>query len=107
MISLFVQNPFFFDVIAGFAKLQWFSYMGIAFSLLAMNLTLNYWTSIYFIGHVAIILVYAFSWLAPDFKVKSGEWESVVMNEMLCSSHKHNNAGFRLIIVIQSTIFSQ
>jgi len=66
-------NPFVFDVFAGFAKVQWFSYMGIAFSLLAMDLTLNYWTSIYFIGHVAIIIVYAVSWIFPGFKVKSSE----------------------------------
>merc|ERR1712071_451408 len=55
------------------AKVFWFSYMGVAFSLLAMNLTLNYWTSIYFIGHVAIVLVYAISWMSPNFKIKSGE----------------------------------
>lgn len=66
-------NPSGFDVVSGLAKVFWFSYMGVAFSLLAMNLTLNYWTSIYFIGHVAIVLVYAISWMSPNFKIKSGE----------------------------------
>jgi len=66
-------NPLAFDVFFGIAKIEWFAYLGLAFSLLAMNLTLNYWTSIYFIGHIAILIVYALSWMAPDIKVKSGE----------------------------------
>lgn len=115
VIHLSFQNPFVFDVFAGFAKVQWFSYMGIAFSLLAMDLTLNYWTSIYFIGHVAIIIVYAVSWIFPGFKVKSSEWEFLYQPDallafqsyVLCSRYKHKDPRFRHVIVMQWTIFSQ
>ena len=54
-------------------KLQWFAYMGIAFSLLEMGATLEYWRSIYFIGHIVIAGLYIAASIASPAKSKSAQ----------------------------------
>lgn len=48
--------------------LAFFEFQGVAFSLLAMDVTLAYWKSIYFIGHAIIPLVYIGNMLIPSVK---------------------------------------
>ncbi|GAB6020240.1 hypothetical protein CHUAL_002958 [Chamberlinius hualienensis] len=47
-----------FDWISWFFKMQAFSYMGMGFYLLRVDATLHFWKSIYFIGHVLIVVFY-------------------------------------------------
>ncbi|KAK4029280.1 Lysophospholipid acyltransferase 7 [Daphnia magna] len=63
-----VNNSKIFNFMAGFVKIQWFSYMGMAFSLLAMDTTFAYWKSIFFIGHLIIPLSYIASLWVPSHK---------------------------------------
>jgi hypothetical protein len=65
-----LQNPRVFDFFGWFMKIQWFSYMGIAFSLLEMGATLNYWKSIYYVGHVIIVVIYLAARVLPSPKAK-------------------------------------
>jgi len=52
------QGQVMYDWISWFFKMQAFSYMGVGFLLLNVDTTLNYWKSIYFIGHVLMIAFY-------------------------------------------------
>ncbi|XP_057365709.1 lysophospholipid acyltransferase 7-like [Daphnia carinata] len=62
-----MNNPKIYNFMAGFMKNQWFSYMGMAFSLLSMDTTFAYWKSIFFIGHLIIPLSYiACLWIRPQ-----------------------------------------
>ncbi|KFM82213.1 Lysophospholipid acyltransferase 7, partial [Stegodyphus mimosarum] len=47
-----------FDWIWWVIKMQSFSYMGMAFLLLDIQSCLYFWKSIYFCGHIFIILIY-------------------------------------------------
>lgn len=47
-----------FDWIWWIVKMQAFSYMGMAFLLLRIDKTLHYWWSIYFIGHVFVLVIF-------------------------------------------------
>ena len=44
-----------------FLKMQWFAYMGMAFLLLRVDTTLQYWKSIGFLGHGLILLLHGFA----------------------------------------------
>ncbi|XP_046654481.1 lysophospholipid acyltransferase 7-like [Daphnia pulicaria] len=69
-----IVSPKIFNFGMGFMKIQWFSYMGVAFSLLAMDVTLAYWKSIYFIGHLLVPVFYLACLTIPTAKpVKSTE----------------------------------
>ncbi|XP_040577700.1 LOW QUALITY PROTEIN: lysophospholipid acyltransferase 7 [Lepeophtheirus salmonis] len=50
----------YYDIVGWFLRVQAFSYLSMAFQLLHINATLNYWRSIYFIGHVFCIVAYIF-----------------------------------------------
>lgn len=41
-----------------FCRFQWFSYLGMAFRLLRIDLTWQFWTSVYFIGHLSLPIFY-------------------------------------------------
>ena len=47
-----------YDWIAWFARFQWFSYLGMGFQLLSIELTMKFWHSIYYIGHIGLPLFY-------------------------------------------------
>jgi hypothetical protein len=48
-----------YDWIGWFVRLQWFSYLGMAFRLLHVDTTLKFWKSVYFVGHLSLLLFYA------------------------------------------------
>ncbi len=39
-------------------RMQWFSYLGMAFQLLRADITMQYWHSIYYIGHSLLPVFY-------------------------------------------------
>ena len=39
-------------------RMQWFSYLGMAFRLLTIDLTLNFWSSIFYLGHIILPAFY-------------------------------------------------
>merc|ERR1719394_570120 len=43
-----------YDLVAWFARFQWFSYLGMGFQLLSIELTMKFWHSIYYIGHLGL-----------------------------------------------------
>ena len=43
-----------YDWVAWFARFQWFSYLGMGFQLLSIDLTLKFWHSVYYIGHLVL-----------------------------------------------------
>ena len=43
-----------YDWVAWFARFQWFSYLGMGFQLLSIELTMKFWHSIYYIGHLVL-----------------------------------------------------
>jgi len=45
-----------FDWVCWFFKMRSFEYMSMSFLLLGFSATLRYWSSIYFIGHVVILM---------------------------------------------------
>ena len=48
-----------YDSVAWFMRFQWFSYLGMGFQLLKIEATVQYWKSIYFIGHLVLPIFYA------------------------------------------------
>jgi len=57
-----------FDRMGWLLKSHWFAYMGVAFSLLELDTTLRYWSSVYYVGHWIIVLLYVVALLAPQSK---------------------------------------
>jgi len=51
-----------YDLVAWFARFQWFSYLGMGFQLLSIELTMKFWHSIYYIGHT-IFALFLLSWI--------------------------------------------
>lgn len=47
-----------YDLVAWFARFQWFSYLGMGFQLLSIELTMKFWHSIYYIGHLGLPIFY-------------------------------------------------
>ena len=47
-----------YDWLAWFARFQWFSYLGMGFQLLSIDLTTKFWHSIYYIGHLGLPIFY-------------------------------------------------
>lgn len=47
-----------YDWVSLVLKMQWFGYMGMAFLLLRVDKTLAYWRSVYFAGHVLILVLF-------------------------------------------------
>jgi len=61
-------NVSVFDRMGWLLKSHWFAYMGVAFSLLELDTTLRYWSSVYYVGHWIIVLLYVVALLAPQSK---------------------------------------
>lgn len=59
-----------FDWGCWFFKMRGFDYMCMGFLLLKLHSTLRYWYSIYFIGHVVIIVFFIVGKLALVFRPK-------------------------------------
>ena len=47
-----------YDWLAWFARFQWFSYLGMGFQLLSIELTMKFWHSVYYIGHLVLPVFY-------------------------------------------------
>ena len=47
-----------YDWLAWFARFQWFSYLGMGFQLLSIELTMKFWHSVYYIGHLGLPVFY-------------------------------------------------
>lgn len=56
-----------YDFIWYFIKMQSVSYMGVAFILLDLNVVIHYWKSIYYIGHIFVILMFVIAFLKNRF----------------------------------------
>jgi len=41
-----------------FVRMRWFDYLGMGFLLLRIDSTLTYWSSVYFVGHLSLVILY-------------------------------------------------
>ena len=48
-----------YDWINWFVRMRWFDYLGMGFLLLRIDATINYWTSVYFVGHLSLLVLAA------------------------------------------------
>ena len=48
-----------YDWIGWFVRFQWFSYLGMAFRLLRVDTTWRFWSSVWFVGHLSVVVFYA------------------------------------------------
>ena len=46
-----------YDWVNWFLRMRWFDYLGMGFLLLRIDATLNYWTSVYFVGHLSLVVL--------------------------------------------------
>ena len=46
-----------YDWINWFVRMRWFDYLGMGFLLLRVDSTINYWSSVYFIGHLSLLVL--------------------------------------------------
>jgi len=46
-----------YDWINWFVRMRWFDYLGMGFLLLRIDATINYWTSVYFVGHLSLLVL--------------------------------------------------
>ena len=47
-----------YDWFGWFVRMRWFDYLGMGFLLLRIDATLSYWTSVYFAGHMSLVVLY-------------------------------------------------
>ena len=59
------KNSHIFDWVNWFLKMRAFDYMCMGFLLLRLDLTLSYWKSIYFAGHVMAAIFIAIGYSRP------------------------------------------
>ena len=64
-----------YDWINWFVRMRWFDYLGMGFLLLRIDATITYWVSVYFVGHVSLIIlsVIGFCLVNPFMKKIAGE----------------------------------
>ena len=64
-----------YDWINWFVRMRWFDYLGMGFLLLRIDATIKYWTSVYFVGHLSLIVLPAigFFLINPLMKKIAGE----------------------------------
>lgn len=48
------QGQRVYDIFGWFVRMRWFDYLGMGFLLLRIDSTLQYWTSVYFAGHLSL-----------------------------------------------------
>ena len=62
-----------------FLRMRWFDYLGMGFLLLRIDATINYWTSVYFVGHLSLIALAAIGFVLVNplmKKVAGGKKEN-------------------------------
>merc|ERR1712098_264120 len=47
-----------YDWINWFVRMRWFDYLGMGFLLLRIDATIKYWSSVFFIGHLSLVIFY-------------------------------------------------
>jgi len=47
-----------YDWVSWFVRMRWFDYLGMGFLLLRVDATLTYWSSVFFVGHLSLIIFY-------------------------------------------------
>ena len=60
-----------FDWLCWFCKMRSFEYMSMSFLLLGFSATLRYWWSIYFIGHIFIVLFILLGYISRPSRRRS------------------------------------
>ena len=81
-MAIFSQIPYFtkakehYDRVSWFFRMQMFSYLGMGFQLLRIDATVKFWTSIYFVGHAILPVLYAAGWLVVKPLLRGGRKES-------------------------------
>ncbi|XP_023346078.1 lysophospholipid acyltransferase 7 [Eurytemora carolleeae] len=55
-LSIRMQNRF--DWCSWFLRMRWFDYLGMGFLLLRVKSTMNYWSGVYYIGHMSLPFLY-------------------------------------------------
>jgi uncharacterized membrane protein YqjE len=58
LIFILLQEAKAWDFFLWFFKMQAFSYMAIVFLLLHVDLTIKYWNSVYFAGHIVAVILF-------------------------------------------------
>ena len=74
-----------YDWVAWFARFQWFSYLGMGFQLLSIDLTLKFWHSVYYIGHLVL----------PIFGLIGLTVFKTALNFVLPSSSRHQKEDIK------------
>jgi len=46
-----------YDWINWFVRMRWFDYLGMGFLLLRIDATIKYWSSVYFVGHLSLLVL--------------------------------------------------
>merc|ERR1719300_140215 len=46
----------FYDWVGWFVRMRWFDYLGMGFLLLNIDTTIDYWSSVYYAGHVSLVI---------------------------------------------------
>jgi len=46
----------FYDWVGWFVRMRWFDYLGMGFLLLNIDTTMDYWSSVYYAGHVSLVI---------------------------------------------------
>ena len=50
------QGQRIYDVFGWFVRMRWFDYLGMGFLLLRIDATLAYWSSVYYAGHLSLLI---------------------------------------------------
>jgi len=46
-----------YDWFGWFVRMRWFDYLGMGFLLLKIDTTLTYWSSVYYAGHLSLVVM--------------------------------------------------
>ena len=46
-----------YDWINWFVRMRWFDYLGMGFLLLRIDATINYWSAVYYVGHLSLLVL--------------------------------------------------
>ena len=50
------RGQIIYDWFGWFVRMRWFDYLGMGFLLLRIDTTWAYWTSVYFAGHLSLVV---------------------------------------------------
>ena len=64
------QNKEYYDRVGWFFRMQEFTYLGMGFQLLRIDATMTFWSSVYYVGHLILPVLYLIGLLIvkPYFK---------------------------------------